>query len=368
MSSLVWITIAFVVGTTALYARFDSISQAINLSRKYVVHTLVPVNVIRSSISATSRALEPYLKKHKKTVVFNGVVTEIDDLIVVLAVGETSRQKNFSLYGYDKNTNPVLSEIEGLVVLDGKARIGSTLYALPEILEKNDIKLPDATSSSGIDTACYVNYTLYDNCDAVGEIEVSDCGHDGKCFDEDVIPLLKSNVSTYESGYRFVVLHLGGGSHGPSYSDRYPPEFQRFKPMCTDADVVNQCSLEQIYNSYDNTILYVDHVVGEIIKTLEQSGAPYVFIYLSDHGESLLEDGRIFHGMPPGIPLPPEQRDIPLLVKSSVPITITEKQEYWQQDVFDTVLNLLSIESREFDKEGSFIHRAVKPISDNSGE
>ena len=357
LKSLGLMALAFVIGMSALYAKFDSISQAVNLSRKYVVHTLVPVNFIRSSISATTRTLEPYFKQHKEPVVFNGKVTRQDDLVVVLAIGETSRQKNFALYGYGKNTNPVLSQIDGLAVLDGKARIGSTLYALPEILEKNDIKLPLATSSVGIDTACYVNYSLYDNCDAVGEIEPTECGHDGVCYDEDVIPLLKDNLASYQQGYRFVVLHLGGGSHGPSYSDRYPPEFQIFKPMCTDADVVNQCTLEQIYNSYDNTILYVDYVVGKIIDTLEQSGAPYVFIYLSDHGESLLENGRIFHGMPPGIPLPPEQRDIPLLVKSSVPIEITEKDAYWQQDVYDTVLDLFCIESETFDKQDSFIRK-----------
>ena len=81
------------------------------------------------------------------------------------------------------------------------------------------------------------------------------------------------------SGYGFVVLHLGGGSHGPTYSDRYPPEFQQFKPMCNDADVANRCTLEQLYNSYDNTILYVDHVLGRIVQTLDRSGVPYVFIY-----------------------------------------------------------------------------------------
>lgn len=39
------------------------------------------------------------------------------------------------------------------------------------------------------------------------------------------------------------------------------------------------------------------YVLGEIIQTLDRSGVPYVFIYLSDHGESLLEDGVMFHGM-----------------------------------------------------------------------
>jgi hypothetical protein len=227
--------------------------------------------------------------------------------------------------------------------------------------EQSGIKLTTIVSRAGIPTSCYVNYTLYDNCELPGETPVSNCGHGGKCYDEDVVPLLKSNVGTYALGYRFIVLHLGGGSHGPKYVDRYPPEFQQFEPMCTDADVINKCSLEQLYNAYDNSILYVDHVLGQVIQTLDQSGVPYVFVYLSDHGESLMEGGVMFHGGPPGMALPAEQAQIPLIVKSSVPISIVERAEYRQPDVYDTVLDLFSIQSATFDRAGSFIKKASGP-------
>jgi lipid A ethanolaminephosphotransferase len=131
--------------------------------------------------------------------------------------------------------------------------------------------------------------------------------------------------------------------------------------MCTDADIAGKCSLEQLYNSYDNTILYVDHVVGQAIAALDNSKVPYVFIYLSDHGESLLENGLMFHGMPPGMSLPAEQAEIPLIVKSSIPISIVERPEYQQGDVFDTVLDLFSIQSKTFDKAGSFIKKNAGP-------
>ncbi|RPI48296.1 MAG: phosphoethanolamine transferase, partial [Acidobacteria bacterium] len=148
---------------------------------------------------------------------------------------------------------------------------------------------------------------------------------------------------------------------GPIYKDRYPPEFQRFQPMCNDADVANQCTLEQLYNSYDNTILYLDHVLGGILGTLDRSGAPYVFIYVSDHGESLMDEGRMFHGMPPGMTLPPEQAQVPLIIKSSVPITVVERAEYPQQDVYDTVLDLFSIRTPLFDTSGSFLRKGMDP-------
>jgi lipid A ethanolaminephosphotransferase len=356
LGSLTLFGISLLVALASLYAEYGAIYRAGNTSNKYIVYMLVPINVISGSINATTKSLRPYFRKDQRKIDISARVATPDNLVVVLAVGEASRRKNFSLYGYERrDTNPVLRKVEGLHRLDGIATRASTLYALPKILEKNDVKLTTIVSRAGIPTACYVNYTLYDNCALPGETKVGPCGHGGKCYDEDVLPLLKGNLATYKSGYRFIVLHLGGGSHGPMYADRHPPEFQQFKPMCTDADVANKCSQEQIYNSYDNTILYVDHVLGQTIQTLDKSGLRYVLIYMSDHGESLGEGGVLFHGMPPGMALPAEQAQIPLIVKSSLPVSIVARTEYQQPDVFDTVLSLLSIESPGFDKAGNFI-------------
>lgn len=360
LTSAKLITSAIVVALMVLYLNYNSVIRAGNVSRKYIVYSLVPVNVLSGSINAAYKSVKPWFEWSQKDVEISGTVAAPGNLVVVLAIGESTRRRNLSLYGYARQeTNPVLGQVGDLHLLNGIARRGSTLEALPEILEKSDVKLPAIVSKLGIPTACYVNYTLYDNCEAVGEVKVGACGHGGTCYDEDVIPLLRENLRTYIAGNRFIVLHLGGGSHGPVYKDRYPPEFQKFQPMCNDADVANRCTLEELYNSYDNSILYLDHVLGGIIGTLDGSGAPYVFIYLSDHGESLLDDGRMFHGMPPGMALPPEQADVPLIVKSSVPVSIVPRAEYTQPDVFDTVLDLLSIETPLFDKRGSFIRKGA---------
>ena len=351
--------VALCVALLSLSAEYRAIFRAGNASHKYIVYSLVPLNIISGSFNAASKSLKPYLKKRQQNVAISARVATPGNLVVVLAIGESSRRKNFGVYGYTRrNTTPILQRTGGLHLLNGVASRGSTLYALPQILEKDGIKLTTIVSRVGIPTSCYVNYTLYDNCEVPGETKVASCGHGGTCYDEDVVPLLKRNVGTYESGYRFIVLHLGGGSHGPRYVDRYPPEFQLLEPMCRDADVTNACSLEQLYNAYDNSILYVDHVLGQVIETLEQSRVPYVFIYLSDHGESLMEGGMMFHGVPPGIALPAEQAQIPLIVKSSAPISIVSRAEYRQPDVFDSVLDLFSIQSATFDRAGSFIKKA----------
>lgn len=356
LHSLQYMLGAIVLCLALVYSQFDGISRAGNISRKQIVHSLVPINFIQSLGSIVQNELKPWRDARRKKVSATGTVATQRDLMVVLAIGETSRQANFSVYGYQRrDTTPELAKIEGLHLLNGNAKLGSTLYALPQILTKDDVALPGFTTKLGIDTVCYVNFTLYDNCTVPGEVAVSNCAHGGTCYDEDVIPLLENKLKSYKSGPSLVVLHLGGGSHGPSYQERYPAEFQRFKPMCEDADVVNRCTKEQLYNSFDNTILYVDHVVASIINRLDAAAVPYVLIYLSDHGESLLEDGRIFHGMPPGIPLPPEQAKIPLIVKSSVPVDIKAREQYEQQDIFDTVLSLFSVSSTLHDEARSFI-------------
>lgn len=358
VDSLKLVGIALAVAVSLLSLEYRAIFRAGNASNKYIVYSLVPINVISGSINATAKALGPHFKKDQKSLDITAKVSTPGDLVVVLAVGESSRRANFSIYGYGRReTNPVLKTFEGLHLLNGIATRASTLYALPKILERNGVKLTTITSKAGIPTVCFVNYTLYDNCAAVGETRTRNCGHGGKCYDEDVIPLLRDSLRSYSSGYRFVVLHLGGGSHGPLYGDRHPPEFARFQPTCDDADVANECTAEELYNSYDNTILYVDHVVGESIRVLDGSGVPYVFIYLSDHGESLMEEGRLFHGVPPGMPLPPEQAAIPLIVKASIPVAIAEGPQHQQPQVFDSILDLFSIESPGFDKAGSFIFR-----------
>jgi lipid A ethanolaminephosphotransferase len=357
-TSLQVIGVALVVAFGCLYGNYNVIIRAGNVSKKYIVYSLVPINVISGSFSVAAKSVQSWSNIRHKDVAVAGRVAVPGNLIVVLAIGEASRRKSFSLYGYTRrNTNPILGSMSGLHLLDGEARRGSTISALPQILEKQHVKLPTIVSRAGIATSCFVNYSLYDNCGVVGETKVGPCGHDGHCYDEDVMPLLQARLAAYKSGYQFVVLHLGGGSHGPIYRDRHPPEFLKFQPTCNSADVADDCTIEQLYNSYDDTILYVDHVVGGILRSLDRSGAPYVFMYLSDHGESLLENGVMFHGMPPGIALPAEQAQIPLIVKASVPIRIAKRDAYQQTDVFDTVLDLFSIQSPIFDPARSFIHK-----------
>src|SRR3546814_1759058 len=63
---------------------------------------------------------------------------------------------------------------------------------------------------------------------------------------------------------RIVVLHMLG-NHGPAYYQRYPPAFRRFTPTC-DTEQLGHCSRREIVNSYDNAVLYADHVIARTIE------------------------------------------------------------------------------------------------------
>jgi lipid A ethanolaminephosphotransferase len=113
-----------------------------------------------------------------------------------------------------------------------------------------------------------------------------------------------------------VVLHQRG-SHGPAYYLRYPETFRPFQPDCRLYQM-NDCSADEIVNAYDNTIAYTDRILARVIGLLEKhrdktSGAMF---FVSDHGESLGENGVFLHGTP-FASAPKEQTQVPLIAWTS---------------------------------------------------
>lgn len=110
-----------------------------------------------------------------------------------------------------------------------------------------------------------------------------------------------------------IVLHTIG-SHGPTYYNRYPPQFRKFTPTC-DTNEIQTCTKEQLVNTYDNTLVYVDYIVDKAINLLKEHQDKFTtsLVYLSDHGESLGENGIYLHGLPYAI-APDSQKQVPMLL------------------------------------------------------
>lgn len=117
-------------------------------------------------------------------------------------------------------------------------------------------------------------------------------------------------------GDMLVVLHQKG-SHGPAYHLRVPPAFQQFQPVCTSDDL-QDCPVGQVVNACDNTILHTDHVLAQVVQLLGQLSAERdtAMLYVSDHGESLGENGVFLHGLPFWM-APDAQTRVPLIVWTS---------------------------------------------------
>ena len=248
--------------------------------------------------------------------------------IVVLVIGESARAKNFSLYGYRRDTNPELARADVIALPDARACATYTTAAircmlsyrgsdaparvseetLPNYLQRHGVEVIWRSNNRGEPPLKVARYQrvedIRNTCTGAGCERLGD--------DEALLYGLRDMLANSTSRRIFVVLHPAG-SHGPTYYRKVPAGFARFQPVCQSVDL-GKCSRPSLVNAYDNTIVYTDHFLAETIRTLQ--GVPKsasTMIYLSDHGESLGEHGFYLHGAPNSI-APGEQRAVPFLV------------------------------------------------------
>jgi lipid A ethanolaminephosphotransferase len=180
------------------------------------------------------------------------------------------------------------------------------------------------------------------------------------CFDEVLVEHLRAELAAPPADKVFVLHQIG--SHGPAYYQRYPPEFERFTPSCR-SNTLQDCTPEQIRNSYDNTILYTDHVLGELVRLLQQHAGDRdaALLYVSDHGESTGEHGLYLHGAPRML-APAEQTEVPMLFWASdaflrwrglAPHCLHQHggDALSHDNLFHSVLGLLDIHTRAYHRE-----------------
>jgi lipid A ethanolaminephosphotransferase len=149
-----------------------------------------------------------------------------------------------------------------------------------------------------------------------------------------------------------IILHTST-SHGPQYANKYPKEFEVYKPVAKNVEE-GEKNVGMLVNAYDNTIRYTDFLLDSLISTLRtMKDWKSAMIFVSDHGESLGENKMFMHGLPMKL-APKEQYEIPFLVwtsadfrayKSNLPAVL--EQHY----IFHSVLNLLSIQSPAYNAD-----------------
>ncbi|MEP6683253.1 MAG: phosphoethanolamine--lipid A transferase EptA [Parafilimonas sp.] len=298
-----------------------------------------------------------YIHKHQKNekeiLLPNATIKDNKKSVLVLVIGESARSENFSLYGYNKNTNPLLSKTPGVYHFNATSCATYTtagvkcileptnsdkLYEiLPNYLYRNNVNVIWRTTNWGQPPLHIKNFQDKDSLTA-------NCKGENCDYDEVLLTGLKEQILASTKNKILIVLHTST-SHGPEYSKKYPPQFETFKPVCNSVEL-GKCSHEELINAYDNTIVYTDYILSKVIDDLKQlKEYNSAMIFLSDHGESLGEKNLYTHGLPLSM-APKEQYQIPFIVwvsdssKQLKPET-TISQNY----VFHSVLNFLNIQS-----------------------
>ena len=221
--------------------------------------------------------------------------------VYVYIIGEAARAMNWQLYGYERETNPLLSRVGDLVVFrDVLTQSNTTHKSVPLILssvatdEHEELYrrkgLPALFNEAGFDTWFISNQSpqgaMIDHLahDAKHVIYIRSPRHDTQLLDE-----MRKVLERSTSQKLLFVLHCYG-SHF-SYHQRYPREFAHFQP---DNDVaIARQHRPMLVNAYDNSIRYTDYFLAQTIGYLRSlKGTSSALLYCADHGEDLIDDDR----------------------------------------------------------------------------
>jgi lipid A ethanolaminephosphotransferase len=175
-----------------------------------------------------------------------------------------------------------------------------------------------------------------------------------KKYDGILFAGLRERIESSKKNKVLIVLHTST-SHGPNYADKYPKEFEVYKPVARNVEE-GQKNVGMLVNAYDNTIRYTDFLLDSLINTLRtMTDWHSAMIFISDHGESLGENKMFMHGLPMKL-APKVQYEIPFLVWTSENFREYKKEGELptvleQHYIFHSVLNLLSVDSPAYNKD-----------------
>ncbi|PKI00218.1 phosphoethanolamine transferase [Glaciecola sp. 33A] len=350
---------------------------AVGRNNRELTSYLTPFKLYESSYKYLKRALNNSPREFHildaKPVLVN---KQAKRSITVVVLGETARAKNFSLNGYDKTTNKY-TQGANVVSFSNVSSCGTaTAVSVPcmfsRLNKQNYDKYVASYQQNVLDIIQLsgTNVTWIDNnnggckgvCARVESIVIDEnmssplC--DGEyCIDEILLEYLDKQLLVQSDKNTLIVLHMMG-SHGPTYFRRYPPEHRAFTPDCQRSDI-QHCTSEELINTYDNTILYTDFVLAKITQRLQTlSDSKQVntaMLYVSDHGESLGENGIYLHGLPYAF-APKEQTHVPMLfwqnkqneIVSQECLDTIATQAISHDNFFDILLGIQSVDSNTY--------------------
>ncbi len=236
--------------------------------------------------------------------------------IYVFVLGESHNKYHMSLYGYPRDTTPILKRMHqnGEILKFNRAYSNHThttptlSLSLTEASQTNGKSYFNTTSiveifnAAGFETIWLTNQVLLSTWDNHISIIAQQANkvialnrHIGPTtkmekFDGDLLPHFSDTLTSSTKKNKIIFVHLLG-SHSP-YCRQFPKRFNIFnKPLSIGSfgKISKQKDLKKRVNCYDNSILYNDKVVSLIINELKSlSGVKSSLIYTADHADDVI--------------------------------------------------------------------------------
>jgi len=307
--------------------------------------------------------------------------------ILVFVVGETARADHFSLNGYARETNPELAKRD--VVSFGEVRSCGTSTAESVPCMFSDLARSDYSAAKAGSRENLLDILVRADVDVLWLENNSSCKgvcarvpqettwelndaqycEGGECLDDLLVRQLREAIAgddALDNGRDLVVVMHQIGSHGPSYFKRYTQDYRIFTPTC-ETNQLQSCTQDEIVNTYDNSIRYTDHFLGDTIDVLAQASDRFntALLYVSDHGESLGEGGMYLHGMPYMF-APDTQKHVPMVFWASPGYREAAAldmaclrggagKEYSHDSLFHSVLGMFGVHTEVYRRDLDFL-------------
>ena len=338
------------------------------------------------------RAFHDLAAKRQVTSTSYKLERSLGERVTVLVIGETHSKHHMSLYGYPRDTTPTLVERnneERLIVFENAysnhvQTVPSFQLSLTEANQYNErswIATPSVINlarQAGIKTYWISNHQSLGAPDNVVALLAKESenvifinkkiGRRKKVAkqDESLIPRLRDALQ--DPGEKLIVVHLMGSHY--DYCFRFPESWNAYTgeldlPSFGKATATTYL---KTVNCYDNSVLYNDHILGLVFKSLEESEVPASVLYFADHAEEVFNR----KGHHPAV-FEFIMTEIPMVFAASN----SWKKEFsghWEQLVynrkeivtndliFETVLGLMGLESNHIDTKNDLGHEDFESV------
>lgn len=241
--------------------------------------------------------------------------------IVILHIGESVRSDHMSLYGYSRLTTPFLDSLANLVVFRDCISAESTTDRALMVMLTNGRRdfigtqdkrfYPTSPAIAEFFADCHFNCASFwgpgiltgpQHAFFTKEVEFftrsipdnyEHLGHKGKVQ----LPQIKDFIDKTDAPLFLMLNNRGSHLNFDAFEQDKAPFRPVRIPQPHDEPLTNPEHADNFRNAYDNTIHYTDEYIKELFSLL--AGKPFLYVYVSDHGEYVGDEGYFGRGTAP---------------------------------------------------------------------